>query len=202
MTLPQPGTGLRALLPVIAVAVLGTLLINGTHGTLADRIHAGMERRDLQVVLDVMPLQFDNDLLSDRITLHDLPQGQAAEVFRARLAGSPVGVVIMPVVAGGYNGNIELAVGIAHDGTLTGVQVIRHHETPGLGDQVHQRKSGWLGQFPDHSLSNTPPGDWAVAADGGRFDGISGATITPRGVIRAIHAVLARYGADTDAFYR
>ncbi len=202
MTGPRLRPGFRALLPVLLVAVAGTLLINGTHATLADRIQAGKQRRDMQPVFEVMPLQFDNDLLADRITLDDLDQGRSAEVFRARRAGRPVGVVVLPVIARGYNGDIDMAVGIAHDGTLTGVRILRQHETPGLGDRVHQQKSRWLDQFPDHSLSNTPPGAWGVAADGGRFDGISGATITPRGVIRSIHAVLARYSADTDSFYR
>ncbi len=202
MTMSKTGSGLRALLPVLLVAVLGILLINVTQQILAGRIQAGRERRDMQPVFDVMPLQFDNDLLADRITLDDLPQGQAAEVFRARRAGQPVGVVVMPVIARGYNGIIELAVGIAYNGTLTGVHVVQHHETPGLGDQVHQQKSRWLDQFPERSLSNTPAEAWAVTADGGSFDGISGATITPRGVIRAIHAILARYGTDTNAFYR
>jgi electron transport complex protein RnfG len=195
-------TGLRVLLPVLLVAMLGTLLIHVTHGILADRIQAANQRREMQPVFDVMPLQFDNDLLSDRITLDDLEQGRRADIFRARRAGRPVGVVVLPVVARGYNGDIEMAVGIAYDGTLTGVHIVRHHETPGLGDQVHQQKSRWLDQFRDRSLSNTPPEAWAVAPDGGRFDGISGATITPRGVIRVIHAALARYSSDTDAFYR
>ena len=202
MTMSKTGSGLRALLPVLLVAVLGILLINVTQQILAGRIQAGRERRDMQPVFDVMPLQFDNDLLADRITLDDLPQGQSAQVFRARRAGQPVGVVVMPVIARGYNGIIELAVGIAYNGTLTGVHVVQHHETPGLGDQVHQQKSRWLDQFPERSLSNTPAEAWAVTADGGSFDGISGATITPRGVIRAIHAILARYGTDTNAFYR
>ena len=202
MTTPNLTPRLRALLPVLMVAALGTLLINVAQSKLADRIQAGKAQRDMRPVFDVMPLQFDNDLLADRISLDDLQQGLSANVFRARRAGQPVGVVVMPVVAGGYNGSIELAVGIAYDGTLTGVHILRHHETAGLGDQVHQQKSAWLDQFPGRSLSDTPPEAWAVAPDGGRFDGISGATITPRGVIRAIHAVLTRYGTDTDAFYR
>lgn len=202
MTVPRLQSGLRPLLPMLLVAVLGTLLIITVREGLADRIQAGKERRDLQPVFDVMPLKFDNNLLLDRITLDGLARDGPAQVFRARQAGQPVGVVVMPVVARGYNGNIDLAVGIAYDGTLTGVRIVQHRETPGLGDRVHQRKSSWLDQFDDRSLSNTPAADWAVAPDGGRFDGISGATITPRGVIRAIHAVLARYDTDTDAFYR
>ena len=202
MTTPHLTPRLRALLPVLLVAALGALLINATQKNLADRVQAGKVRRDMRPVFDVMPLQYDNDLLADRITLDDLQQGQSADVFRARRGGQPVGVVVMPVLAGGYNGSIELAVGIAYDGTLTGVHIVHHHETPGLGDQVHQQKSAWLKQFPGQSLSGTPAEDWAVAADGGRFDGISGATISPRGVIRAIHAVLARYGTDSQEFYR
>ncbi len=199
---PRMGSGLRLLVPVLLAAVLGTLLINVAWELLRDDIEAGKKRRHMQPIFDVMPLKFDNDLLADQITLSDLEPVGPAQVFRARYSGQPVGVVVMPVLAKGYNGNIELAVGIAFDGTLTGVRVVQQRETPGLGDQIHQQKSGWLNQFPDHSLANTPAEAWAVTPDGGQFDGISGATITPRGVIRAIHAILARYGSDTESFYR
>lgn len=200
MIVPGPARNPCRLLPVVLVAVLGTVLVNATWEMLDERIEAGRERRDMQPVFDVMPLAFDNDLLADRTSLDGLDQETPAHVFRARRAGRPVGVAVMPVVARGYNGTLDLAVGIAHDGTLTGVRIVRHRETPGLGDQVHQQKSRWLDQFPGRSLANTTP--WAVVPDGGAFDGISGATITPRGVIRAIHEILARYGMDPDSYYR
>ena len=202
MTVPHLQSRLRHLFPVLLVAVAAVLLINLARDNLHDRIDTGKARHDMQPVFDVLPLKFDNDLLADRITLNDLPQNGPAQVFRARQAGQPVGVVVMPVIAKGYNGSIDLAVGIAYDGTLTGVRIVQHRETPGLGDQIHQLKSGWLDQFPGHSLANTPAGNWAATPDGGQFDGISGATITPRGVIRAVHAVLARYRTDTESFFR
>jgi Na+-translocating ferredoxin:NAD+ oxidoreductase subunit G len=195
-------SSLRSLAPVLLVAMMGAVLINVTWKMLRDDIEAGEKRRHMQPVFDVMPLPHDNDLLADHITLNDLEQDEPARVFRARNSGQPVGVVVMPVLARGYNGNIELAVGIAFDGALTGVHVVQHRETPGLGDQIHHQKSDWLNQFPGHSRSSTPAEAWAVKPDGGQFDGISGATITPRGVIRAVHKLLARYDSNPESFYR
>jgi electron transport complex protein RnfG len=193
--------GIRRLLPLLLVAGIGTLIILGTRAVLLDRIEDGRMRDEMHPVLEVMPLPFDNDLLRDRGLVPGLDQESPAVVYRARLAGRPVGVVVMPVVARGYNGAVELAVGISADGTLTGVRVIRHGETPGLGDQVDQRNSRWLEQLTGRSLGNTPEADWAVKPDGGAIDGISGATITPRGIIRALRGVLDRYASDPDSFY-
>lgn len=193
---------LRPLLPLALLALAAAIGLDAARDGFAARIEAGRQRALMQPVLEVMPLAFDNDLLADRTTLEGLDQPLSATVYRARTSGHPVGVVIAPVVARGYNGGIELAVGIAYDGALTGVRVLRHRETPGLGDQVDQRHTRWVDQFPGRSLADTPAEQWAVTADGGRFDAISGATITPRGIVRAVRGVLERYRADPGSLYR
>lgn len=197
-----PAVRLRPLLPLLLLAAVAALVLDGLRTAWQPRIDTGRQRMEMQPVFEVLPLAFDNDPLADRITLTDLEQPVPAVAYRARAAGRPVGVVVMPVVARGYNGDIALAVGIAHDGTLTGLRIVQHRETPGLGDQVHQQHSRWVEQFTGRSLADTPAADWAVAADGGRFDAVSGATITPRGIIRAVHALLERHRAAPDAFYR
>jgi Na+-translocating ferredoxin:NAD+ oxidoreductase subunit G len=192
----------RKLAPVFLVTVVAVVIVTLVHQALTPQIAEGRRRLEMQPVLDALPLKFDNDLLDDQTVLADLPQEKPATVFRARHDGQAVGVVVMPVVATGYNGDVELAVGIARDGTLTGVRVTRQAETVGLGDQVHQDNSGWVKQFPGRSLENTPAGDWLVSADGGKFDGISGATITPRGILRAVRGLIERHQTDPDSFYR
>lgn len=195
-------TRLRPLLPLALLAVAAALVLDETRSAWQPRIEAGRLRAEMQPVLDVLPPGHDNDPLADHVTLEIPGQPVPAIVYRARAAGAPLGVAVMPVLARGYNGDIELAVGIARDGTLTGLRIVRHRETPGLGDQVHQDRSDWVAQFAGRSLDDTPTPAWAVRGDGGRFDAVSGATITPRGIIRAVHALLQRYRADPATFHQ
>lgn len=195
----------RVAAPVLILALACALLIIGIHELAKARIEANRQRMTLGIVLDVMPLSHDNDLLGDYIQIKDPGPSGATEpttVFRARRSGEPIGVVFTPVYARGYNGRVELAIGVSFAGELTGVRVGRHAETPGLGDQVDQSRSNWIRQFDGRSLANTAEQAWAVKSDAGEFDQISGATITPRGVINAVHGVLEYYGRNRDSLYR
>lgn len=200
----QPGL-LRTVLPLLLLAVLGAAVVTGVQWLTEDRIAANREAQTLTIVREALAVEYDNDLLHDRIIVTDpdrLGSADPVTVFRARRGGAPAGVVLLPVVAQGYNGRIELAVGVAADGVLSGVRVARHAETEGLGDRVHQSKSGWIAQFGGRSLENTPEDAWAVRSDGGDFDQLSGATITPRGVINAVRKSLEFYRQSGDDLYR
>ena len=196
---------LTALLPVLVVAVICFLALSIFHRFTYQRIDSNRRSAELHLAEDVMPLPHDNDLLSDRIEVTDkgvfnssLPVG----VYRARKNGNPVGLVLMPVMARGYNGLIELAVGIAYNGELTGVRVYRHRETEGLGDRIHQDHSDWIFGFDGHSLQNTAADAWGVKSDGGEFDQLSGATISPRGVIKEVKNTLDYYDLNKDKLYK
>ena len=126
----------------------------------------------------------------------------ATYVYRARNGETPVGLIFSPVQARGYNGIMELAVGIQYDGTLAGVRILQHRETPGLGDQVHQDNSPWILGFNGRSLANTPQENWAVKTDGGAFDHISGATSSQRALIRAVEHTLNYYAANQETLFR
>ena len=143
----------------------------------------------LEIGAEVLPLEHDNDLPADRLSV-DMPTyfgtDAATDVYRVRFGGEPVGVIFSPVRARGYNGMMELAIGIRYDGTLGGVRILQHRETQGLGDQVHQDNSPWILGFNGRSLANTPEDGWAVETDGGIFDHISGATSSQRAVLRAV----------------
>ena len=105
--------------------------------------------------------------------------------------------VIFPVVTRqGYNGEIRLLIGIDQQQRISGVRVTQHQETPGLGDGIERRRSDWITRFNSLGLESLPPGGWAVNKDGGHFDAFSGATITPRAVVNAVHRAL-QYAADT-----
>jgi electron transport complex protein RnfG len=83
---------------------------------------------------------------------------------------------------------------------VAGVRVTPHKETPGLGDYVEPKKDKnkdrpWITQFNGLSLSSATDREWKVKKDGGRFDSVAGATVTPRAVIKATHKAM-KYVAD------
>jgi electron transport complex protein RnfG len=96
----------------------------------------------------------------------------------------------------GYSGAIQLLVGVNSDGSISGVRVVQHNETPGLGDKIETRKSDWIYQFNQQRLVADDDSRWAVKKDGGQFDAFTGATITPRAVIKAVKNVLIYHKAN------
>jgi len=194
---------LKGLVPLIIICALCGFLLTQTNRCTRDRIEANRQHLALKIINDVLPLDYDNDLFNDVITINNESHfSDTVSIYRARFHDAPVGIVFMPVIGKGYKGRIELAVGLSRDGVITGVRVTRHQETEGQGDRIDQRKSDWILGFDGRSLTNTPTADWAVESDGGNFDQLSGATISPRGVINAVKKTLDFYAANKEQLYK
>lgn len=187
----------RSALVLCAAAVLGVGLVAVMHEATRARIEAMARERTLDTIREVLHGRtFDNDPLTDSLTVTDpglLGSTQPVTVYRARRGQELVAVVLTPVVASGYSGPIHLLAGIAPDGTLLGVRVARHHETPGLGDAIELRKSAWIERFTGRSLGDPPLERWRVRKDGGDFDQFTGATVTPRAVVTAVANALVYF---------
>ena len=132
----------------------------------------------LQAVLS--PDSYDNDLVNDVILL------QTQTIYRARKAGKPVAAIIKSTTPYGYNGDIQLLIALDMEGRIIGVRVLRHKETPGLGDKIELKKSDWILSFAQKSLADNDLSLWAVKRDGGLFDQFTGATITPRAIVNQV----------------
>ena len=148
--------------------------------------------------------EYDNDLLADTRVVRDethFPNGQDVVVYRARRDGAPVAVILDFRAVDGYSGDIRLLAGIREDGSLSGVRVVSHRETPGLGDAIEAEKSDWILGFDRRSLGRPAPPGWAVKKDGGAFDQFTGATITPRAVVDALRLALEYYAANGEALF-
>ncbi len=145
------------------------------------------EERDLQTTLtDVLPSGFaDNDLLKDTLKIAGSDGMPPVTIYRARKAGAISGVVFQ-TSARGYAGEIVVLIGVDVQGTMLGARVVKHQETPGLGDKIEVAKSKWIRDFEGKSLDSPPAEKWAVKKDGGTFDQFAGATITPRAVVKAV----------------
>lgn len=180
------GLGLFALVTVgiIALAYMKT----------APLIADSIDRVKIKALQQIIPPdRYNNDLLSAGIHLPD-PQllGIAADQqgFIGKYNSQPVAVILPLTTTEGYTADIDILVGIATDGSIIGVRVITHKETPGLGDKIDIKKSPWILSFDNRSLTNTPLAQWQVRKQGGDFDQFTGATITPRAVIHAVRDAL------------
>ena len=178
-------------------ALIGTGLLSFTHDATRDRI-ASNERdgllNNLHKIID--PDTHDNDLFTDTITVTDailLGTPDPVTVYRARKQGQAIAAVFSSIAPNGYNGTIKLLIGINHSGVLAGVRVVTHKETPGLGDAIESQRSDWILGFTGKSLSKPTPDNWKVKKDGGVFDQFTGATITPRAIVKAIKNTLLYY---------
>ena len=156
------------------------------------------EERDLQNSLsEVLPAGYgDNALLKDTLQLAT-DAGKPVTVYRSRKAGTVNGVVFQ-TSARGYAGDIVVLIGVDARGTLLGARVIKHQETPGLGDKIEIAKSKWIEDFKGRSLAEPVPEKWGVKKDGGVFDQFAGATITPRAVVKAVKQGLEFFAAHRD----
>ena len=134
----------------------------------------------------------DNNPAADTLQLHI--NGAPLQVYRARQASHVTGVAF-EVSRKGYSGDIRVLLGIDAHGKLLGVRVLKHTETPGLGDKIEVSRSDWITRFTGLSLGNPPEAQWAVKKDGGPFDQFAGATITPRAVVNAITDGLRLFAA-------
>ncbi|NNL95103.1 MAG: electron transport complex subunit RsxG [Xanthomonadales bacterium] len=187
------------------VAVLGTALLAVVHTMTRDRITAQERRVVLKQLHQVLPdSAYDNALHEDVLRITDEAFFQTQEpvtVYRARLGTEPVAVIMQVVAPDGYNGDIKLLVGVYADGSISGVRVVSHRETPGLGDPIEHQRSDWILDFNGRSLGNPEPAGWAVRRDGGVFDQFTGATITPRAVVEAVERALRYFEARHEYLF-
>lgn len=190
---------------IVAAIVSITLLLVWLADATRERIEANQQSGIAAGLAALMPKgSYDNELMTDTIAVTSpdlLGTNRPVTIYRARKNGRPVAAILRPIAPDGYRGAIELLVAIGYDGTLIGVQVLQHNETPGLGDAFETRDADWLEAFQGLSLANPPQQRWTVRKDGGDFDAFTGATITPRAIVKAIRRALEFYQSNRDAIF-
>lgn len=186
-------------------AVVGTALVSYTYEHTKARIAENERAALLRSIHAIIPgSAHDNDMFADTIQVPASPllgTQQPVTAYRARKDGKPTAVAFTVIAPGGYNGAIKLLVGIFYNGTLAGVRAIAENETPGLGDGIEVDRSNWILGFGGKSLSNPAGSGWAVKKDGGIFDQFTGATITPRAVVKAVRDALLYYRDHRAALF-
>ena len=182
---------LRSSLSLGLFAVFTVGLISLTYVFTQDKIEAQVRAYEAKALMEILPEE--TNLLDSKITLEPsklLSNQQPVDAYIAFNQGKATAVILPVIAPDGYNGRIDLLVGINRDGTLAGVRAITHKETPGLGDKINTNVTDWILGFAGKSLNNPQPSGWGVKKDGGDFDQFSGATVTPRAVVAAVYRAL------------
>lgn len=191
---------LSTALTLLVFSVVGAGLLSGAYTLTRPTIELSEQTVKLALVAQTLPPgSFDNDLIREAITLpanRQLGLKRPGLAYIARKQGVANAVVLEAVAPDGYAGEIRLLVGIQADGRIAGVRVTGHKETPGLGDYIEIARSIWINQFDGKSLAQPAEVAWKVRKDGGAFDYVAGATITPRAVVKAVRNALQYFKAN------
>jgi Na+-translocating ferredoxin:NAD+ oxidoreductase subunit G len=174
-------------LAIFACAATGLVALTSyfTH----DEIEKQEQVQLLSILNQVIPKDAHDNQLYKSCTLVHLPNKNSDSAMPAYLAtnhGVPSGIAIEAITHDGYNGDIKVIIGIDGQGIITGVRVLAHNETPGLGDKIDLRVTNWILNFTGKSVTVDNQASWLVKKDGGQFDQFTGATITPRAIVHIV----------------
>jgi electron transport complex protein RnfG len=191
----------RTALILFLFVVVFTAMLSGAYLWTQPLVEASAAEEKMKLIDEVLPRdRYDNKLLDDFVMLDVMPESdpssheQPTRILRARKDGKIVALILETVAPDGYAGRIRLLLALdadEGDERIIGVRVIEHKETPGLGDYIEPKKDRnkarpWITQFNDLNPATIDAREWKVKKDGGRFDSVAGATVTPRAVIKAI----------------
>ena len=205
-----PGMAARTAAILFVFVIVFTGLLSAAYQWTKPAIEASAAEEKMKLVNEVLPRSdYDNALLDDTLALPGTPELGLAEpstLYRARRGGQPVALLFEAVAPDGYAGKIRLLIALRADGTVAGVRVTQHKETPGLGDYIEPKKDKdkahpWIGQFQNLVITQTVDKDWKVRKDGGRFDYHAGATVTPRAIIKAVYKAVQWANANRDLLF-
>ncbi len=177
-------------LTLALAALLSTALIAITHTLTAPTIEKKAKAQRLALLNQVIPKSFYNNAIATSCTLIDgaaLSSKTPLPAFIAKKDGKATAIAIETIAPDGYNGIIKLLVGVGMEQNVLGVRVLAHNETPGLGDKIELDVSDWILSLSDKYVESEKDPRWTVKKEGGQFDQFTGATLTPKAVIKAAH---------------
>ncbi|WP_293758315.1 electron transport complex subunit RsxG [uncultured Paraglaciecola sp.] len=196
-------------LALAVFAVITTGLISLTYFGTRDQIALQQQQKLLSILNAVIDEgSYDNSIQLDCAlvtSVEMLGSDQPQHIYRATKQGRPVAAAIETTAPDGYSGKIQLVVGVTSSkldsAKVTGVRILDHKETPGLGDKIDLRINDWVLDFDNQVYTAEMASNWAVKKDGGQFDQFTGATITPRAVVNAVRASVEYYLANKTTIF-
>lgn len=196
---------IKTAITLVAFAFVGTAMLAYVFDITRAPIEASEKEARLALFKEILPEStYDNDLLKDTVEIapnEQLGNRQPTLANIAKLNNKTAGVILEAIAHDGYSGDIKLLIAIRADGSISGVRVLAHKETPGLGDYIDIARGNWIKLFNDESVNKTAATQWKVKKDGGKFDYMVGATITPRAVVKAVFKALQFYDANKTTLF-
>ena len=173
-------------LTVISLVV--ALLLGLVNGVTKDKI-AAIEAEKTRVAMSaVVPegSEFTDKLEIPQAAI-DAAKAQGGTV--SELYGGTEAGYVAKVAASGSQGTITMMVGIDANGAITGISVVSHSETSGIGTKVVENKPNAAGTpVLDQFIGMSGAGTLAV---GSNITAISGATVSTKGITMGANAALA-----------
>jgi len=182
----------RLIAALAITCAVSALALSVIHGLTEEPIEEQKRLAVMRAVQEVLP-PFDNDPAQETLTIiladDEIGARDTVIVYLGTQSGQISGAAFQ-TYGEGYGGFIDIMVGIDLEGQISGVKILEHEETPGLGAKIEE--PDFRGQFKGKSLENSilVNGNLAVKNDGGDLDALTGATISPRGVAQAASAGL------------
>jgi electron transport complex protein RnfG len=180
-------------LTLLMVTLLSSACLGFVYSFTKGPIDNAQNEKINKALSKVLP-EFDNRPSAKKFTRE--VDGGTLTFYPATKGGETVGTAIQTFTKNGFSGQIDLMVGFLSDGTIHGIEVIAHKETPGLGDKMESGKSQFSVQFQGKN-----PQDFklSVEKDGGQVEAITASTISSRAycdaVQRAYDAFIKEGGA-------
>ncbi|MCH7898181.1 MAG: electron transport complex subunit RsxG [Proteobacteria bacterium] len=196
---------LKSGVTLAVIAAVCAALVAITYSLTSERI-AVNEKAWLEKSLEpaLAGLTFEGSVSGSMLvvrTPHDLPGPDDVIIYRVYADDLPVAALFAVTARDGYAGAIRVLIGIEYDGTVTGIRILEHRETPGLGDKIVASRSDWVFQFDGRSLGDPRLEQWSIRRDGGEFDQLTGASVTPRAVIKVTKETLIYFAAHRDEIF-
>jgi len=200
----------KAGISLAVFAFISVFFVAITDSLTADKIAENQVAMLLKALNEIAPKNsYDNDLIASKVIINKVGIGfmNNTPVYLATKANQPATAIFEVTTNKGYSGAITLLVGVnASQKTVTGVRVVKHKETPGLGDKMEIPKTPpnqtpWVLSFNGKSLNNPELVRWNVKKDNGDFDQFTGATITPRAIVNAVKSTLLYAQDNMDALF-
>ena len=163
-------------LKLLIISAVTALLLAGVNALTAPRIAENNELEKKNAIAAIFPS-------SDDCQLTDISADSVELVYLVLKDGDLLGYAAS-VSTMGFGGEIELMVGVTAEGTVKGIKVVSHSETPGLGSRVDDE--GYLSQYAELG------GNLSIGSD---VDAITGSTISSKAVLRGVNAALSAYSA-------
>ncbi len=201
----QKNANVLAIFAIVCTAVVGIV-----HSLTKEEIELQKQQQLLDRLSQVIdPNTYNNQIIEDCIMIPHSTTEEGEEInsqtahaaYIASFDETPVAIAVTTTAPDGYNGNIDIIVGITTQGVVSGVRVLSHNETPGLGDKIELERHPWITSFTDKEITADPDPRWNVTKDGGMFDQFTGATITPRAVVKAVRNTLIFFNENKESLF-